>query len=250
VLFVVGVVLLVAKTPAHALLHDAFVPLWKNGNRATVAVQEFTILLQSKRAIAEKNASLQKQLTTLHADTLLLSVLQKENKELRALLSRDDSPSRIIASVIVRPTQTPYDTLIIDRGEKHGVEVDDYVFAYDNFFIGQVKAVYGESAIVELYSTPGVTTQMLLRAEENVPIVAEGIGAGNFTAQLPREVVVHQGDSVIIPGIRGGAVGFVGETETTASEPFQTIRFRSPVNMHEVLWVALTSTYETHETLE
>ena len=163
--------------------------------------------------------------------------LQKENVVLKDLLDRKDSKQKtVLATVLVKPPLTPYDMLTLDIGEDYNVKVGDKVMVNANIYIGEVSEVMPRASKVTLYSTPGRKLSVVLGASA-VSVEAVGIGGGNFNIFIPREVEVKEGDVIVIPSITANVFGIVEKVNFKETDSFQTILFKSPVNISELTFV-------------
>jgi cell shape-determining protein MreC len=172
-------------------------------------------------------------------DTELNRILIQENTDLKDLLGRKSIYSKaVLASILVKPSFSPYDTLIVDIGTDAGVVVGDKVSADGNIFIGRVSEVYANSSKVILYSSPDEKVLVLV-GSNNVLKEAVGIGGGNFKIELPREIDIKEGDDVVIPSISPNIFGIVEKVEYKEADSFQTVLFKSPINVLELKWVEI-----------
>ena len=184
--------------------------------------------------VAELRAELASSTAALSDRNLLYA----EVLDLRERLGRTDrSGTRILASVLMRPPWTPYDTLLVDAGENLGVKVGAFVSAGGQGLVGHVSEVYGNTARVELFSAPGASYQALLRG--TVPIAVEGLGGGSLQTLVPAGTQVAVGDTISFPGLLGGIVALVSATEAKEGESFTVIYMTLPVNPQELRYVEI-----------
>jgi cell shape-determining protein MreC len=190
---------------------------------------------------ATQNMQLRAQLARVQAQALDRDALAAENAELKALLGRTESKRVVIASVLLRPPATPYDTLTIDAGSAQGIRVGSKVSAGGSLIIGEVREVYPTTARVVLFSAPGETIDALLEQSNHavVPIVLEGQGGGSFTAKVPAGTVTTSGALVSSPGIMGGVVGVVSYVDSKESDSFETLYTHLPVNPFSLRFVEI-----------
>ena len=73
--------------------------------------------MDSKETLEGRNDELEKEVQELRLKLLSKDLLLKENKELKAILGRVSNQRAILATVLSRPNNSPYDTLIIDIGK-------------------------------------------------------------------------------------------------------------------------------------
>jgi len=210
-------------------------PLWTVEQAGVEALETVPLHMKSKAALIEEVEALRERAS--HAEIVLrrFSILENENQHLKGLLGRQAYESAVLASVLGRPPQTPYDTFLIDLGE-HTAAVGDRVVVEGSVVIGTISEVYGRSAQVLLFSAPGVETAALV-GPQLTPVTARGQGGGSFIAEFPRDIEVHEGDSVVLPGVNPHLFATVESVEAAPSDPFVTIRFKNPLNLQSVVWV-------------
>jgi cell shape-determining protein MreC len=184
-----------------------------------------------------RTQELEQELVTLRMRSLSRELLLEENRALKALLGRDDTaPNTLLAVVLVRPNQTPYDTFILDVGSDENIREGLKVTVAGDVVIGEVEKVFAHTSRAKLYSSPGLETPVLLGAD-NIAAVAVGHGGGNFTIELPQGILVEEGDIVSLPSITTQVIGVVEVIEAHGGSSFQKIFLRSPISMQQLKWV-------------
>lgn len=226
------------NNPLGGLLHGVIRPVLVVELTLQAKVDKFLELLKSKQSLVERNVELKDQLSELQPSLHLINLLKKENSELKALSNRDIPDETILASVLIKPPVSLYDTLVVDVGEDHGISEGDLVLVHDDFVVGTVTEVYRKTSLVVLFSSRGKEMDVTL-GDEHLLVKALGRGGGNFATQLPRGVEVALGDIVILPNISTQIFGIVELVIAAPADQFQTILFKNPVNMAEVRWVEI-----------
>lgn len=222
--------------PFAGILQTVFLPVWRTQNAVSLEAARFIGLLKSKRDLVEENEILRQKNKELETGRHMREELALENEALKELLGRNESVNTILASVLAQPNVSPYDTLVIDVGSKENVAVGDRVVVYGDFVVGKVAETRVRTSLVKLFSSPKEKNNVLI-SSINLLVTAEGRGGGNFEIKLPRGVSVSEGDSIIIPGNNTKIFGIVEKIVATPTGAFQTILFKSPVNMQEVRFV-------------
>jgi len=195
-----------------------------------------TSFFSSKKALLEEVEELKSTIRSIQLKEVHVEEVEKENKELKALLGRKTSDETVVGYVLSRPPQSPYDTFILDVGREDKVSVGDRV-VFQGTAIGEIVEIFKKTSIVELFSTPG--TKFNIRIGDDVNTVAEGVGNGSFIAKIPRGESVRAGEPVVSMDEHVHVVGIVEFVDTVASDPFQTIFFTSPVVISEVRLVEI-----------
>jgi len=212
-------------------------PIWKIQSR--ISNSSFGEYFRTKQNIINEKIALEQKLFLAGDLMAQNSVLQKENDTLKDLFDRKETKLKtILASILVKPPQTPYDTLTVDVGEDQQIKIGDKVIALANVFIGEVTEVYSHSSKVTLYSTPGQKLSVVL-GDSSISAEAEGIGGGNFNIFLPKEVEVKENDVIVIPAITSNVFGIVEKVTFKDKDSFQTVLFKSPVNIAELTFVEI-----------
>ena len=238
--------------PMRAMLTQALYTVapgvWNIGGTASDAWGSFTTNFRIKRSLVYENGTLRAEIDRMQAQVLDRNLLEEKVMKLEEALGRAGSDNRVVASVLVGPGRSPYDTLVIDAGKKDGVEegflvaasehtvngkvVDDVVVYAGAGAIGTIAEVSDSSAKVKLYSSSGQEHLVLVGANA-IPATARGRGMGNFEAKLPQGSTVSLGDTVLFPD-DNLILGTVQLVEEEPSLPFITVFFRTPFNIADI----------------
>jgi len=241
ILVIMGVVLLFAVHVAFPNFYAGLIsPIasiaWKSESSVLGGFSRLGSLVRSKYALLIENGRLEREIESRDTGALLLESLRRENEELKALLGREHSGKDVLGLVLSRPPLTFYDTLIIDIGSSDGIVAGDKVYAGGTVLLGDVSEVFGATARVSLFSTPGRIVPVVF-GSSTVQAQATGRGGGNFEARLPVDIEIRKGDSITFPHIRSHVFGIVEEIIVDSTDSLQTILFKAPVNMHELRFV-------------
>ncbi|MBI4120691.1 MAG: rod shape-determining protein MreC [Parcubacteria group bacterium] len=223
-------------------VHALTSPLWKGQSALAGKVGDILSAVESKHSLRKENTRLLDEMNRLKAEMLSLALLKKENDELRGHLGVERREQDVtLAFVLVRPNRSPYDTLLIDKGEEDGLKIGSLVSAPGGVAIGTVTSVSRQTAKVVLFSSPGEKSVVEIGAS-TLRVDATGQGGGNFEAKLPRGIEVHKGDLVSL--IRGKRIilGVVEAIQAKPADSFQILLFKLPVNIYELEWVEIEKT--------
>ncbi len=237
IIVLVILVIIIATGPIRRALFFIAEPIWKSEN--SISNSNFFEYFKSKQALINDRLTIEKKLFL--AGNLLAEneILQTENENLKDLLGRKETKQKtVLASILVKPPQIPYDSLIVDIGEDFNIAIGNKVMANGNVYIGEVTEIFPHSSKIILYSTPGRKLPVVL-GTNSVSMEAIGIGGGNFNIFLPREVEIKEGDVIIIPSITTNVFGIVEKINFKDKDSFQTILFKSPINISELNWVEI-----------
>lgn len=210
-------------------------PVLVVGNSASEKFKSFGGYFAFKNSLYRENLDLKSKLDADRADRANYDSTVSENVLLKEMLGRkSENANRILATILAKPNQSPYDTLLIDVGTELGVKIGDRVFASATVPIGRVAEVYPRSSKVVLFSNSGEQTEVILK-ETFLEIT--GRGGGNFEMAIPRDVNLTKGDEAVLPGITPYVVAIV---ETTLSDPrdsFIKALLVAPVNIQGLKFV-------------
>ena len=198
----------------------------------------------SKRSLYQENENLKRELSMREAELINHEILVRENENLKEIFSRAPTGKKfLLAAIISKPNQSPYDTLLIDVGETNGARVGDMVYALGNIPIGRIDSTTPRTAKAILFSSPREKTQVIIPASlgQNAPSDVfwelTGRGGGNFEMTLPRDFILEKENTAVLPGIRPYAVAIVETILSDPRDPWQIALFRSPVNIQALKFV-------------
>jgi rod shape-determining protein MreC len=236
IIFFIIFALLFSFNPTRDFLFKMGYPFWVIKNSVNYFFTQSYNVLRSKNSLIAENYLLKEDIKRNGNDVVLLNLIKKENEDLKGVLGRKINSSVILATVLVKPSFSAYDTLIIDIGENDGVSVGDKILAEGNVFIGYISEVYAGMSKIVLYSSPNEKTKVLV-GNNNIEKEALGIGGGNFRLETPREIDIKEGDVVTIPSLSLNIFGIVEKVEYKDADSFQSVFFKNPVNISELKWV-------------
>lgn len=217
--------------------HNIFQPVLVLGNNIGEKFSNTGAYFKNKKLIVLKNEELQSQLDEMSAKLLNYNSILDENTKLKEILGRKGEKTVMtLASILAKPNQSFYDTLIIDAGINQGIKVGDVVFALGNAPIGRIAEVFSNSSKVILFSNPGEKTDVVVSGKD-VFMQAVGRGGGNFEIILPRDFVIEKDTEVDLPGINHYALGIVRAITSDPRDSFQKALLVSPINIQELKFV-------------
>ena len=213
-----------------ALVTSVFSPFW----RAEFSIESGS--LESPSMLVARNEELKRELADMQVRLDTIGAIEQENSELKALMGRASTTSKVLAAVLRRPPVSRYDELVIDSGSNENISTASLVYAPGDVLIGKISDALGETSKVTLFSSPGQKYDVLI-GSAHAPAVAVGRGGGQYEAQLSRDVKVAEGDFVVDPSLNDKAFGIVTGIESDPAQPFETVFFAPPVNVYQLRWV-------------
>ncbi|MEK7060303.1 MAG: rod shape-determining protein MreC [Patescibacteria group bacterium] len=227
-----------------------FRPVLILGNSIGGSLSNAGAYFYSKKSLSLENENLKAKLNEQEARMSNYNSILDENLKIKETLGRkNEKINLVLAGILSKPNQSPYDTLVIDMGAKSGLVSGQKVFALGNVPIGRVAEVYANTAKIILYSNPGEKTEVVIggKPARNADSVATaggdtfmqivGRGGGNFEMILPRDFVLEKGTEVVLPGITPYVVATVQTIISDPRDSFQKALLSSPVNIQEIKFV-------------
>lgn len=211
-------------------------PIWSAENSVIYGFSSFLNYFKSKSSLANQNQILKDENARLYGLILEADSLRKENEYFKKILGREEIKNTILATVLVKPNKSLYDTLIIDIGSNQGVLPGNIVFANGEIEIGVISSVYKKSSIVTLYSSPKYKSSVIF-PETNMTIDLEGTGGGGFYFIVPRDVVINEGTIFTSLSLMPHPVAIVGKIVSSQRDSFKKIIAHSPINIQELRFV-------------
>jgi cell shape-determining protein MreC len=214
-----------------------FHPIFLLGNNIGGTLSNTGAYFRSKNSLFLQNEDLKSKLNEEEAQISNYNSILDENLKTKEILGRKDAKANmVLAGILSKPNQSPYDTLVIDAGIKDGISLEQRVFALGNVPIGYIAEVNPNSSKVILYSNPGEKTEVIISGK-NTFMQIVGRGGGNFEMIIPRDLIIEKGTEVVLPGITSHTVGVVQTIISDPRDAFQKALLASPVNIQELKFV-------------
>lgn len=212
-------------------------PFWKTEKYLEINIENNSFILKSKKFLWQENEQLRIENSDLKNSMLDYFILKDENDELKKILSRFPEERKLILSnILTKPNNSPYDTIIIDVGQNQGIINGNKVYANGDVPIGQIDEVYGKTARVIMYSSPGKKTEGIL-GNSKISVELTGRGGGNFEMLVPKDVDFEIGTLILLPGSSIEIIAYISEILSIPTDPIKKVLLASPVNVQNLKWV-------------
>ena len=230
-------------------------PVLVLGNIVGEKIKSVGSYFVSKNSLYQQNQKLQADLNFDEARMSNYDSVVADNASLKEILGgKDPKTPLVLAAILAKPNQSPYDTLVIDAGLAQGIKTGNTVFAlgYDptgkaigDVPIGRIAEVYQNSSKVILFSSPGETTEAVIENNPapsssqggNVFTELTGRGGGNFEMILPIDLTVQKGNQVDLPGTNPYLLAIIETVISDPRDPSIKALLQSPVNVQELKFV-------------
>jgi rod shape-determining protein MreC len=200
-------------------------------------------------SIQEQNEELRRRLESLEGVAQQARELDLANQRLERLLALQEhlGGTAVAARVIGRSTVAWVQTLILDKGERHGVTKGMAVLAPEGV-VGRVMAAGPHTARVLLISDPNSGIDGLVQRTRVRGIASGTIDGGCVLKYVQRGDEVQIGDQVVTSGLdgtfpKGHPIGTVVRVGTKGSGMFQDVEVMLSAELskvEEVLVVTLS----------
>ncbi|OHA91219.1 MAG: hypothetical protein A2758_01970 [Candidatus Zambryskibacteria bacterium RIFCSPHIGHO2_01_FULL_49_18] len=210
-------------------------PLWRTETWVGTQVSAVKDFFRFKNSLISENTRLKEKLAALQIEAAA-RFAGGEAGAWSEILGRRAETGGIASTILARPPQVPYDTVVIDAGSNEGVVQDARVFMPEGPALGIVEQVFNSSAKVKLFSTSGEKTAAVLE-RHGVPVTLEGAGGGNFKIKVPREIEVASGDRILSADALPQLLAVVGEVVMEPTDSFKEILAISPANIFNIHFI-------------
>ena len=160
-------------------------------------------------SVYRENQALREEVEQLRQANLKMTEVMAENARLRTLLdyrNRNSQYDLVTAMVIARDPGTWTNTIVIDRGTKHGIAKDMPVIT-PRGLVGTVTKAFEYTAKVQLILDPRSAVGALVqRPESRVAAIVEGNAANPQAPRMvniARDADIIKGDKIITSGFGG-----------------------------------------------
>lgn len=212
--------------------------VWSGEEAGEGAVSRFLQTFESKSELIEKINSLEQE-----RDRLKLEILEKESISLalgsyiRDIGIYSSSTEDIVAKIIRRPPDSPFDTLVLDRGEDNGIR-PGMMLIWSNTRVGVISEVISGYSIARLYSSPKEKFKVII-GEASFEATAEGMGGGYFVIEIPRDIDVKENDIVRDLTRQAMLFGTVYKVEVPESGTMKKAYVKLPFPIYEAEWIKI-----------
>ncbi len=218
-------------------------PFWVIGSGLDNSLSGLVGSFSSKIKLTEENTQLKTIINQQATSLLKQSIIEEENATLKQIFNRQNAPTPLtVGRLLSQGLQFPFNTALVDTGWGNvtaPLAPGLLVVAEGTVVLGELIEVYEQGAKWRFYSAPDDRLTASL-GENKVSIELVGRGGGNFTASLPRDLIVAVGDRVTLTIAQHEfLLATVSDIKRTAGDSFQEIFLRIPINLAQLTWVEI-----------
>jgi len=207
--------------------------------------------------LRQQNEELARRLNEIEAENQGLVSLRAQNELLTQLLDVHSSfeYATVAAEVISKRITDQERAISLDRGADVGIEVDDAVIGPGGALIGQVVEVGSNFSRVLLISDTRVYVAGLVESSRAVGLLNGKLGQPLEMVNIPAEVTVTVGESVVTAGIelsagirspypKGLLIGQIAGVSRSPDQLFQTALVTPVADLDRLEYVLVITNYE------
>lgn len=204
-----------------------------------------------------QNEDLARRLNEVEAENQGLASLRAQNELLTQLLDvRSSFEYETVAAEVISKRITDQERAIsLDRGSDVGIEVDDAVIGPGGALIGQVVEVGSNFSRVLLISDKRIYVAGLIESSRAVGLLNGKLGQPLEMVNIPAEVSVTVGESVVTAGIelsegirspypKGLLIGLIASVSRSPDQLFQTALVTPVADLDRLEYVLVITNYE------
>jgi len=212
--------------------------------------------LKSKKELLAENKKLREDVAILMKGKSRFLSAKEENEFLRDQLDYVDINrfEPIIAKVIGKSTDQSQNSLIIDRGEDHGLSVGLPVLGEHGYLIGKVIRTNKKTAQILLINDDFSKISVKIQGLKNILGILQGrFGLGLVIEMIPINQTIKEGDLIVTSGLEENIpdnliVGQIKSYQNSPEELFQSAAIESLVDFNKITMVdILKEKISTHD---
>ncbi len=217
-----------------------FSPFFKIGNFFYGSLEKKPKILSNKDALFAENESIKVELQNLRMALMDSEVIKQENVELRKALDLNTERDFIPTTIIARPPQIPFDTLLLDKGILDNVKVDDLVLVGERILIGKVVKVNDNTSTVALSSFAENSIAGIVERNSEM-IEVKGMGGGGMQVKLPIDFDISISDRIITSNLPSFVFAVVSSIEEDKTTGFKDVYLSLPEGIGKIKVVFIKS---------
>jgi len=196
------------------------------------------------KSIVKQNKDLINENLSLQSDLAKLSEVDYENEILKKELGflKTQNSSTIIPAAIIGQSSGYLRSLVIDKGQKDGLEQGDAIIS-QGFLVGTLTDVRENNSELTLITDFNSLVPVVLQDSRGTGLLRGGLN-GLSVEDIPLNIGIKKGENVITSGLGGQIpagilIGNVTDVISKEGEIFQKVSVSSPIDFSrlEVLFI-------------
>ncbi|MDB5260246.1 MAG: hypothetical protein JWN37_477 [Candidatus Nomurabacteria bacterium] len=169
---------------------------------------------KSKKDLEDINRGLELNIERLENEIAVKDAIISDNK----LSQNGSSVSTLEMYSILEDSTNIYSTIILSKGFKDGLEINKLVYLRGRQPVCIIVEVHDQTSVCKLLSSSGSFIEGVSPNGET--LFLKGDGGGTFIADIPRDAILNEGDSVHLKSdptlLLGTVVSIVKDNQATA----------------------------------
>lgn len=224
----------------------------------TSGVTDAVDFVLALRTLRQRNTELEQQNSSLLVEVFSLREVERENQVLREMLDFARSRpglelrgAQIVARVIGQESNNFLNYIMLDLGQRHGIEVGMPVVT-DQGLVGRISEVTDATSKVLLITDTGSSVNAILQSSR-LPGILRGNPGGDLIMDfIPQGAIFSVGEVVLTSGLggrfpKGIPIGQVIEIRQRDIEVFQQAVVRPTVDFDSLELVTVVTNFEPLE---
>jgi len=200
------------------------------------SVKNFFGVFGEVRTLRSEYYELKEEYLKLKAESNLMLLLKEENLALREQLGVDlEESDLVLAEVLFQDWALRSESLVINRGERHGLSQGDIVLLGD-MYIGLLSEVYEDTSKVRLPTSRASSLKVMIVEKDQdfedesfeVTSFLSGIAVGKSNVLSVENIEMRgnlrEGDIVLLNDTKVGTHLYLGNVLTVDEDPTATLR--------------------------
>lgn len=197
--------------------------------------------------LQRENETLQEKIRLSMVDQSLVRILEEENQFLKEQLEFEAPVDyeKLPAYIISKNGEEFINTIVINKGRKHGVQVGCPVIISEGVVIGKITKANDYNSVVLLVNDHNFQIAgTVLNEEKTIGLVRGEYGLGVKMELIPQIENVNEGDLIITSGTeenipRGLVIGTVGSLYGSPEDIFKEAVINLPYNYEKLIIVTV-----------
>lgn len=233
-------VLIVFYKPVYDVVSNMVRPVMIISSNISNGLDDSYLYTKNKSELITLIKSKDYELEQLKAEQMRFKLIEDVNNHLLNELDRLDfnslPPLKTSATVISRPPNSPYDTLVIDKGINNGILEGDFVTSF-GLYIGKIISPKSNTSSVLLISSPSSETSVFVASST---YTMKGLGGGSMVIEVPKGHSIEVGDPVSLADVSNlMTIGSIKHIESKDQDPFDRVFVSLPISLSSIRFIEI-----------
>jgi len=228
--------------PIENLAVSATKSIISSGYFVSNYINSHYLQFQEKTEIIEENEKIKAELVQLLSEKSTWQEEKEENTFLREQLNfvKENPYEYEIANIIGRNIDQLQNTIIIDKGDRHGLEIGQPVLTNAGLLIGKIiKTEKNRSFVLFINDDFSKVAAKIHNQDKTMGLIEGEFGLGMKMKLIPQTEKIDKGDMVVTSGLEQGVPKglVIGQVESVHNQPeelFQQATISSFIDFNKI----------------